>query len=335
MRKVKIIIAWILVSVILQCTGLFFLDKFYFKDNTDVEMQQVSIHKTEEKPEVHVDIPSDATDVKVSYDGKYVTYNDGYEANMYDTSNGEIKTFSNSDDKQILKLTWLADRNKLLILERDGYDIALYNYDPDKGTNEKMVDICSYSSEYKTFDIKASTITGVTYVRVANMVYRVDINQSQAVAVPLVVRSLGSLALMPTKDRLVYMAKNGQVIHLTQPTERVALTTSQKLDILGVDSEGVAYIGEGNGKTVSKIIKKDLDNTDVKSTTITLSEPVNPKEIFIGENGEIFVNYESKHMVKEMKSGKETKYDGKFLAIYNKGVASLIDNKYYKTKFGK
>lgn len=335
MKKVKIIIAWMSVSVILQCAGLFFLDKFYFKDNTDVEMEQVSIEKVEEKPEVHVSIPEDAKDVKVSYDGRYVTYRDGYDMNMYDTTTGESKTFDDIEDRQILKLTWLADRDKLLTLERDGYQIALYNYDPEKGTNDKMVDICQYSSQYKTFDIKVSTITGVTYVRVDNMVYRVDINQSQAVSVPIVVRNLGSLALMPTKDRLVYMANNGQIVHVTQPKERIAIPVGGDPKILGVDSEGVAYIGEGNGVTVSKIIKKDLDDPNIKSSTIKLTEPVKSNEIFIGENGEIYVNYKSKHLVKELKSGQETKYEGRFISIYNKGVATLVDNKYYKTKFGK
>lgn len=335
MKKLKMILSWIAVSLILQCSVLFFLDKFYFKDNTDVNMQQVAINNNQTNQNMHVPIPANAEDVKVSYDGRYVSYYENYSLEICDTATGDVKPLQDSQDKAILRSVWLQDRNMLLTLEIEDNEIVLYNYDTQKGVNEKIVDICTYSSKYKDFDIQASTITGVTYVKVNNAIYRVDINQNFATDVPLNVKSLGSVSIMPTKDRLVYTAKNGTIVHMTQPNERIPINTKEPIDILGIDEDGYMYLGELKGDLVNGIVKKNLEDINSKSEKITLDKPVNKKDIFINGKGDIYVNYSDKGIVKNIKSSKETKYKGKFVSYYNNGVASILDGKYYKTTFSK
>ena len=335
MRKVKIILAWIAVSLILQCSVLFFLDKFYFKDNTDVSMEKVVIGSQQKKEIIHVNIPSDAKDIKVSYDGKYISYYMGFILNVCDTDSGEVKQLETINSGNILKSVWLEDRNMLLTLEVEDNQIILCNYNPEKNVNEKIVDICRYSKAYKTFNIKASTITGVTYVRVGNMIYRIDINQTAAVRVPTVVRNIGEVGLIPTKDRLVYMANNGSIIHVTQPNERIEINTSGKLKILGIDEEGILYLGEIIDNKVHKIIKKDLDNVESKSQKVQLKEPVDAKDIFIDGTGTIFINNNLNKTITNIGTGSQVKYEGKFLSFYNNGISSIVNGRYYKTQYPK
>lgn len=335
MKKLKMILSWIAVSLILQCSVLFFLDKFYFKDNTDVNMQQVAINNNQTNQNMHVPIPTNAEDIKVSYDGRYISYYENYSLEICDTTSGDVKPLQGSEGKEILKSVWLQDRNMLLTLEVEDNEIVLYNYDPQKGVNQKIVGVCPYDAKYKNFDIQASTITGVTYVKVNNAIYRVDINQNFATDVPLSVRSLGSVSIMPTKDRLVYTAKNGTVVHMTQPSERIPINTKEPIDILGIDEDGYMYLGELKGDLVNGIVKKNLEDINSKSEKIALDKPVNKKDIFINGKGDIYVNYSDKGVVKNIKSSKEIKYKGKFVSYYNNGVASILDGKYYKTTFSK
>lgn len=335
MRKVKIILAWIAVSLILQCSVLFFLDKFYFKDNTDVSMEKVSINSNNKKENIHVNIPSDAKDIKVSYDGKYISYYMGYELNICDTESGDVKQLETINGGNILKSVWLEDRNMLLTLEIEDNQIVLCNYDPEKNTNEKIVDICQYSKIYKTFNIKASTITWVTYIQVGNMIYRIDINQTAAVQVPIIVRNIGQIGLMPTKDRLVYIATNGTIVHITQPNERIQINTSSKLKILGIDEEGVLYLGEVTNNKVHKILKKDLDNDESAIKKVPLKEPVEDKNIFIDGTGAVFVNNSEAKTITDINTQKQITYKGNFLGFYNNGIASIVDGKYYTTEYPK
>ena len=335
MKKFKMILSWVILSLILQCGVLFFLDKFYFKDNTDVNMEQVKIDESHVNTNIHVHIPDNAKDIKVSYDGKYVAYYEDHSLKVCNTNTGDVDVLKNSEGRVILRSIWLEDRNKLLTLEVEDGEIVLYNYDAQKQPDQKIVDICSYRQNFKNFDILASTITGVTYIQINNAIYRIDINQNFATNVPLSVQSLGSVSLMPTKDRLVYVAKKGTVLHMTQPVSRIPIDSNEQIEILGIDEDGYAYIGQIKDNLIDGIIKKNLENTNSKSEKINLDKPVEKSNIFINGKGQIYVNNPSKKVVKEIKSSTEIKYKGNFVAYYSNGIASILDGKFYRTNFSK
>lgn len=335
MKKLKMILSWVILSLILQCSVLFFLDKFYFKDNTNVNMEQVKIDDNHVNTNMHVHIPDNAKDIKVSYDAKYVAYYEDKALKVCNTNTGDVDVLKNSEGRVILRSIWLQDRNKLLTLEVEDGEIVLYNYDAQKQTDQKIVDICPYKANYKNFDIQVSTITGVTYIQINNAIYRIDINQSFATNVPLAVQSLGSVSVMPTKDRLVYVAKKGTVIHMTQPVSRIPIDSNEQIEILGIDEDGYVYVGQMKNNLVDGIIKKNLDNINSKSEKIKLDKPVEKSNIFINGKGQIYVNNPSKKVVKEIKSSAEIKYKGNFVAYYSNGVASILDGKFYRTNFTK
>ncbi len=335
MKKLKMILSWVILSLILQCSVLFFLDKFYFKDNTNVNMEQVKIDDNHVNTNMHVHIPDNAKDIKVSYDAKYVAYYEDKALKVCNTNTGDVDVLKNSEGRVILRSIWLQDRNKLLTLEVEDGEIVLYNYDAQKQTDQKIVDICPYKANYKNFDIQVSTITGVTYIQINNAIYRIDINQSFATNVPLAVQSLGSVSVMPTKDRLVYVAKKGTVIHMTQPVSRIPIDSNEQIEILGIDEDGYVYVGQIKNNLVDGIIKKNLDNINSKSEKIKLDKPVEKSNIFINGKGQIYVNNPSNKVVKEIKSSAEIKYKGNFVAYYSNGVASILDGKFYRTNFTK
>lgn len=335
MKKLKMILSWVILSLILQCSVLFFLDKFYFKDNTNVNMEQVKIDDNHVNTNMHVHIPDNAKDIKVSYDAKYVAYYEDKALKVCNTNTGDVDVLKNSEGRVILRSIWLQDRNKLLTLEVEDGEIVLYNYDAQKQTDQKIVDICPYKANYKNFDIQVSTITGVTYIQINNAIYRIDINQSFATNVPLAVQSLGSVSVMPTKDRLVYVAKKGTVIHMTQPVSRIPIDSNEQIEILGIDEDGYVYVGQIKNNLVDGIIKKNLDNINSKSEKIKLDKPVEKSNIFINGKGQIYVNNPSNKVVKEIKSSAEIKYKCNFVAYYSNGVASILDGKFYRTNFTK
>ena len=315
MKKIKLIIFWILISVVLQCSVLFFLNNFYFKDDTDVSMQQISISDNMNQKTIHVKIPSSASNISVSFDGVYVTYKDDGVYKIADSSTGNTKDLGNSDSP-VLCARWLAGRDIVLTLQNVNGEIVLYSTDAQNGESRKLVNIAQYSQSFTNYDIKASTITGVTYVRVDNMIYRIDINQISAQPIYPVVNYLGSMDTMPTKDRLVYVANQGTVLHMTQPAAKIDMNTSNPLTILGIDDNGVIYLGEMEYGYVKSIVTKNLNNPSDPSKTIQLKEPVTNNDISVRQDGKVYVNYNMQSEVEELTSKAITKYKGQFIGYY-------------------
>lgn len=330
--KFKHILAWMVVSIVFQGAVLLFLDKFYFKDNTDVNITQINVSKQAAKTEVHMNIPNDSKTSLVSYNGKFVTYNENNLISIANTSTGAIHNIENLDAENLLKINWVGDRNLLLLLQREENKIVLYNYDPEKNIKQKIINICNYSSRYKDYNIKTSTVTGVIYVRIDNSAYRTDINQTKVTRQSILLSSSSDFFIMPTQDRLVYENLNNYV-YLTQPRSRVYTKATNRTTILGIDDDGVTYLGELQNGKVNRIISFSISEKVRSKSPIALINETDPKDIFISSKGNIYINYSYKGIVKEVHSGRETKYDGQFLSFYNDGVTSLVNNKYYKTRF--
>ncbi|WP_297637191.1 hypothetical protein [uncultured Clostridium sp.] len=332
MRKIKLIVLWVLISVVLQCSVLFYLNNAYFKDDTDVSMQQISISDNMNQKTIHVAIPSNASNIGISFDGVYITYKDDGVYKIADSSTGNTKDLGSSNSP-VLCARWLVGRDMILTLQNVDGEVVLYSTDAQNGESRKLVNICEYGQSLTNFDIKASTITGVTYVRVNNMIYRININQTSAQPVYPVVNYLGSMDTMPTQDRLIYVANQGTVLHITQPNAQIDMNTKNPLTILGVDDNGVIYLGEMEYGYVKSIITKNLNNPSEASKTIQLKEPVTNNDINIRQDGKIYVNYNMQSEVVELQSQSITKYTGQFIGFYQYGISTLQSGKYYKQKF--
>ncbi|MGL4847599.1 MAG: hypothetical protein ACRC28_01535 [Clostridium sp.] len=332
MKKIKLIILWVLISLVIQCGILFYLNNFYFEDDTNVNMQKISISDSMNQKTVHIEIPGDAQNVGVSFDGVYITYQTNGVYKIADSSEGKTKDLG-TEENPILCAKWLDGRDMLLNLQNNDGEVVLYSYDAQTGQNRKLVNIAPYSQSYVNYDIKASTITGVTYVQINNTIFRIDINQTSAQPIYPVVNQLGSMDTMPTQDRLIYVAKGGNILHITQPNGRIPMNTKNPLTILGIDDNGTIYLGEVNNGEISSIVTKDLDNTNAQSKVISLKEPVKSSDINVRQDGQIYVNYSSQSEVDEITTQKVTKYNGQFLGFYQYGVSYLKDGKYYKEMF--
>ncbi|SUY63487.1 exported protein [Clostridium sporogenes] len=92
MKLAKRLIIWSIIPLTFELAGLFYVDKYYLATKGQCE-----IEKVEEKQEKVVDenmqipIPNEAKDIKLSYDGKYVSYKENNNINIINTTNGENK----------------------------------------------------------------------------------------------------------------------------------------------------------------------------------------------------------------------------------------------------
>lgn len=343
MNKLKLFLKWAALSLILQCAVLFFFDRFYFRLNSNVNVKAIDIASQYIKENKDVRLPSDMTNSKVSYDGEYIAYLDSNEElKVYNTMK-ESHVRINLDGENVGYYHWLKDRNRLLLTTSTRYNnskntINLYSVDVDSDRTKK-VDIGNISSSYEVTQITASTKTGVIYIMFtdkdteASFVKRID-NNDEITDVNLVTEKPDKIEIMPRADRLVYDSKKGSGIYLTQPYKKLGISDRFNVRLLGVDEVGNIYFGEIEDGKVFKIVYGDVEKPIDSWNKIPLSTHLDLKNIFIGEDGEIYVVDESQNLVKDIKNAKEYKYEGQFMQMYSNGFATIINgDKLHRTYF--
>ena len=331
----KKIIAWAILSIILQVGGLYVLDNFVFKQSSDFRSVKKEIQKDNTK-DINATIPTDTEAIKVSYDGKYLTYNENNNLYMQDTKTGTSTVVTKEILGDILYYKWFEDRNILIIakkVEKNGESkIQLVTYNP-KNSSETSVsenDICTYQKDMEVKKVSESTITGVYYVDIykgglKNSVYRIDINGTLT-RISLQTSVLGNMQVIPHEDRLIYEDKINGNFFVTSPNKQLKFNSNKKLTLLGIDRKDVIYMGELNGDKITSIIYGKISEDTSTWKKVTLDSVANSDDLYFSNESEILVNDNLKGSVKNLTTGNEIEYEGKLIQIKEGFIATVDTN---------
>ena len=322
MKLYKKIIAWAILSIILQIGGLFVLDNFVFKHSSKFKSNKIDIEKQNTK-DINVIIPNGAENVNISYNGKYLTYYENDTLYIEESKTGTKTEVKTEDNGEILYYKWLSDRDRIIIAEKvvkDGETvIQLITYSPKDSSVSYVTSICDYEDDMKVMKITESTFTSVYYVDIykgglKSVVYRIDINNDKS-TVSLQASVLGNMQVIPHVDRLVYEDEINNKFYVTSPNKQLTFNSNKNLTLLGIDRNDVIYIGELNGEKISSIIYGKVDEDTSSWKTVNLEAVVNRKDIYFNNESEILINYNLKGAVKNLTTGLEVEYEGKLVQI--------------------
>ncbi len=330
MKVFKKIIAWAMLSLILQVGGLFVLDQFVFKHSSDFKSKKIQVEKDKTK-DINAVLPNNAESINISYNGKYLTYSIDGVLYMEDTKTGtqsEVKTENNGE---ILYYKWLSDRDRIIIaekVEKDGDNkIQLVTFNPKNSTETFVSEVCTYQKNMEVKKISESTITGVYYVDVyrggmKSTVYRIDINNTLT-KVSLQANVLGNMEVIPHVDRLIYEDQLNNRFFATSPNKQLKFNSNKNLTLLGIDREDVIYMGELNGEKISSIIYGKVDDDTSNWKTITLDSVVGREELYFSNKSEILINDNLQGVVKNLTTGNQIEYEGKLIQIKEEFIATV------------
>ena len=340
MKSLKRIVTWIIFSLIVQTIGFIYVDKFYLSTNTSIRMKKVEKNKKDDKKSVEVPIPEGADHVNVSFDGKYVAYYINGELKVISTKDGEEKKIAFDEGVEISFYKWLSDRNRMLIAEKhtgkeNGF--KLFYYDVDRDEKDKVKDLTWADDKSEVEDIQASTLTNVIYIKVSrsggrSSFYWINIMKEMR-NVYTKAHIVGNTALLPHEDKLLYEDTIYNKIYSTNVENSITIKGVDKPRLLGVDIDDNVYIGSLENDKITKIYYGNLETPTSEWKVMPLLQPANRDDIFVLEAGKVIINDNLRGMVKEVATGKEYSYPGRFVQIYNNGVASIKEGKLIKTSF--
>lgn len=333
MKMFKKFIVWGILSVMLQFSGLYVLENTIFKHTSNINSEDLDLNKGKAE-NVKGTVPGTAEQITISFNGKYLTYVENGKLFVEEAKSGTIQEVVTQDNGEIMYHKWLSDRNRLIIAEKimkDGTNvIQLITYDPKDNSEIVVKTICDYQDNMEINKISASVLTGVYYIDVykgsmKSVLYRIDRND-KLTRESIRADVLGNIEVIPREDRLVYEDRINNKFYITNPSDRLEFNSNKNLALLGIDKEGVVYIGELDGEKVSSITygKPEEDTSTWKK--IDLEDIVNKNDLYFNEKSEILINHNLEGKVKNLMTGKEVEYEGKLIEIKEDFIATVDNN---------
>ncbi|MBC8063171.1 MAG: hypothetical protein H7Y18_21265 [Clostridiaceae bacterium] len=348
MKTYKRIVIWILISVSIQVIGLFYLDKYYFAESSEIKSTKLVVPPKKIIKAVDIKVDSSAKQTQMSNDGKYLSYYDNDKLKVVDTVTGSVNTVKIPDGVSLSFYKWLPDRNRIILAEKMKKNqiniIKFYYYDVSKNITEEVrndaknqeifFELKNEKSEIE--DIELSPLTNVMYVKVLNpgrrnVIYRLNI-MADINKLDLKVYSVGKMQISYTEDELYFEDLLYKKIRNSEGKE-VKIPEMKSPSIVGSDSKNNIYIADVKDGLVNKIYWGIYKGNTTTWTSKELVVPVNVKNIYISLGGKIYVNDALNAVVTELLSGNQTKYTGVLQSIYTKGIATIEEGKLVKTSF--
>lgn len=334
------IFLWIMISLVIQFAGLFYANNYLFASNTSIQTKKI-VKSDVSKPDVEIKVPENAKHVSVSYDARYLAYYDGDILKVVNVKTGEEKSVEFNEGVKVSLYKWLPDRNRMLIAEKEtsnkSSNFKLAYYDVDKSVKEDIKELDWADKKAEVEDIQASPLTNIIYVKVASSgkrssIYWINIMKEMKKVDTKGSYMIGKINVVPHEDNLLYEDLTYHKIYETGKDEPINIEGIKTPSLLAIDDNDVVYIGDTENEKVSKIYYGNVKDDGSKFQVIDLKGVINKSDIFVNDQGKVYVNDNLKGSVREFGSGKEYVYQGTFVQMYNGGIISLSDGKMMKTQ---
>ena len=333
MKKFQKLLINILLSLALQI-GILALLNHYFLVRNNIMVEAVKYVDTN-----GLQVPGEATDRKVSYDGKYIGYLIKGKLNIYSMEKAETLHLDETEEN-ISFYKWLPDRDFVIcgktMLSNAVKSLEIHTVDVTTGDIRKYPPIEKVGSKSEIIGIELSPLTNMVYIQVkmneTDMdIYKYDImdNLIYVMTVPLETK----IVEMNFKDVLVYQKSQSSITlkkGSSGVSERIPLANDGRL--LGCDKEDNIYIGTmDHNKNIDKIIVfKDSRVEEEDYTTVHLKKSYKYQDIYITSKGDIVcVNEKSLYITNK---DKEIELSGKCEDILNEYILINNHNNLYTDK---
>lgn len=326
MKKIVKIVICALLSIIIQCAALLYLDRVLLKESTEFTIENVDV--AVKSVDADVAIPANAQKVQISYNGRYITYFEDNKLMLINTKTAQVTQIL--EKTEILDIEWVPNNNIISVVEKQDDRVNLITYNPNNGRSQAVGDICTYEKNMEVSSVLSSS-THYICINKKNdsSIYRVDINDEKT-KLDEDISKLGSCKVFWSKDIFFYEdLENKKFYRYTKgASTKLNFKNPEKLVILKA-AGNMLYMGEYSENKISKIIYGE-DQTDPSTwKTETLEKPEDINDIYINENNEIFINDNTQRKVKNFTTKDNITYDGRFISINDRVICSSDNGKVY------
>ncbi len=338
MKKSAKIYSWIILSIFVQIVILFYFNNFYFKNGIDITSTNIDVVDTP-KEDKSITIPQGATDIKVSYDGTFVSYYLNDNIVVYDAVNKkQLKTLSAPQNKEFTFYKWLPDKNMVIyaVCPKDNMSgelkIFTYDFDIQEDPLRDYTGITTLPRGSRIESVELSPQTNVVYIKIKTSstkasVFKFDVMNNQSYVMTTDISTVIKQANYV--EKIVYQDSKGKVFIREGGTGKTKqLSLKNKAALLSIDLEDKVYVGElSNNGLVEKVYYGGIGTEFKNWDSISLKKPVKPEDIFVTGNGAVYEVDEASNTMYAITNSKDIKYKGKLITVLNDYIVSLDGDK--------
>jgi hypothetical protein len=334
MRNIKRRLTWFAIALIIQQSVFLLVDKVYLASDLNINAEKVEEEENVSDKKSEIDIKTGASGIKMSSDGRYVSYVDNSKLMILDSSTNQEEECKIDSGAQVVFYKWLNDEKNMIIIQKVKENGIYYfepiSFDAKKGEARDLADfdlkkvrIKLDSSKDQIENVVFSTLTHSLYIKVKKANGKCDLYYANVMNQLKKVKSdtiLGSIVVPTTSTNAV----------IEEGKNTTILNTKGTISIPNVNDN--VYFGEVSGSKIKNVYYAVLSGSNRKWNEFKLASPVNKEDIIIDYSGKVYVNNKSESKVLELTSNKSLNYKGDLLQSYTNGVVSKEGNKLIKIK---
>lgn len=323
MKKVYKILTCIVVSITIQFTVLYYLDTVILRESNEFSIENVEVFSNDNS-EIQGEIAPNAKDIQGSYNGNYIMYFINDRLFLVNTKTGETKNILKGEN--ILSVKWVPNNNTIFIVENRNNKINIKTFN---AVNEAIQDICELCDYKDKIFVHAYISMASEYVVINDNdntnIYRINIEKEVKI-VEDKIKKIDNAAVFWNKDMFIYKDSiNNEFYKYTNNNiEKINIPNNMK--ILKLCNNKI-YLGEySSDNTIKKIIYGSEEEEISMWNTLNIDN-INCEKIYINDNGNIYVNDDLKHIVKNITNNEEIKYEGYFAFLNDTIICSVVNGK--------
>ncbi|SFC64319.1 hypothetical protein [Clostridium uliginosum] len=342
MKKLKIILSWSIIALILQHGIFLYVEKVYLSTDLNIEAKKVEEEENITDKKSEIDIKKGLDAVKVSSDGRYVSYLQGNKLKILDSNNNKEKEFDSNNGAEVVFYEWLTNQDNMIVIqkikEKGTYYFEPVSFNAKKGESRELADfdlnkvrIKLETPKDEVDNVVFSTSTHSLYIKVKKSSEKCDLYYANVMNQLKKVKNnkvIGDVVVPTTSTNAVM--QEGSNITILNTKGNLSIPNVKASKILGTDVNDNVYFGEVANSKIKKIYYTVLSDKIRKWNELKLQNPVDKEDIIIDYSGKVYINDKVKSSVLELASNKSIKYKGELIQSYYKGVISRVDNKLLK-----
>lgn len=344
MRNIKRRLMWFSIALIFQQSMFLFVDKVYLASDLNIKAERVEEEENIADKKSEIDIKTGVSKIKLSSDGRYVSYVENNKLKILDSNDNKEKMCEIDNGAQVVFYRWLNDEGNMIVIqkikEKGVYYFEPISFDVKKGETRDLADfdlnkvrIKLESSKDEIENVVFSTLTHSLYIKVKKSSGQYDLYYANVMNQLKKVKSdkaIGCLAVPTTSTNAVI--EEGASITVLNTKGNLSIPNVKSAKILGADVNDNVYFGEVLDNKIKNIYYAVLSDSNKKWYKLKLVNPVNKDDIIIDYSGKVYINNKSESSVLELTSNKSIKYKGDLVQSYSKGIISKEDDKLIKNK---
>jgi hypothetical protein len=335
MKKLKMVYKWILLSILIQCAGLAYINFIYLPGRGAVKATIYEI-ETAAMKDRKFKLPEEASDIAVSFDGLYVAYRQSDKLIIADIDKRKTIRTLDPAGGVFTCFRWLPDREMLIysVMEPEGQrgQVLLSTYDIIPELDRSYPVIKSLPKGSEIIDIELSPLTNIVYPIIKTektkvKVYKFDIMDNLKYIMSMNESTVFKETMYT--DNLIYQTSDGRIRIRNGKTGKLSqIPVKGATVLLATDDDDFIYAAaaDENGKLTEIFYGKGGQKAD-EWQTLKPDQPIPVSDVYVTAGGAIFISDRQEKTAKAIKGIGTANYQGELLTVLDSYTVSVDGDK--------